>query len=85
MPGRIGDVLSAGCLELIKKGAQLVTEVGDIAFALKDKYPDSVIYHTDADSQYSFAPPDHAKKLDRFFSFFYDINREISSKPSVFR
>ena len=56
IPGRIGDPLSEGCLELIKKGAQLVTDVNDIAFALKEKYPDYVVYHKDADSQYSFAP-----------------------------
>ncbi|MBR0132617.1 MAG: DNA-processing protein DprA [Lachnospiraceae bacterium] len=56
IPGRIGDPLSEGCLELIKKGAQLVTDVNDIAFALKEKYPDYVVYRKDADSQYSFAP-----------------------------
>ena len=58
IPGRLSDPLSEGCLELIKKGAQLVTEVNDIAFALKDKYPDFVIYHKDKDSQYSFLCPD---------------------------
>ena len=56
IPGRIGDPLSEGCLELIKKGAQLVTSVNDIAFALKDKYPDYILYHKDKDAQYSFVP-----------------------------
>ena len=54
IPGRIGDPLSEGCLELIKKGAMLVTNVNDIAFSFKDKYPDFITYMKDEDSQYCF-------------------------------
>lgn len=54
IPGRLTDALSEGCNELIKKGAQLVSSVDDIAFALKDRFPEHIAYYKDRDSQYSF-------------------------------
>lgn len=36
VPGRIGDVLSEGCNELIKQGAFVMTEAGDILQSVKE-------------------------------------------------
>lgn len=63
IPGRIDDPLSEGCLELIKNGAMLVTNPKDIAFSLKDKFPEHITYYIDDNSQYSFEAPD-VKKSD---------------------
>ncbi len=64
VPGRIGDSLSEGCLELIKRGAALVTDVSDIAFALKDKYPEFINYTMDENDQYCFGSAESKKPAE---------------------
>ena len=63
VPGRIGDCLSEGCLELIKQGAGIITDVNDLAGVFKDKYPDYIKYERNNDCNYRFVDKNERDEL----------------------
>lgn len=68
VPGRIGDILSEGCLKLARQGASLILSSNDIAFSLKDKYPEWINYDKDNNGQYSFLANNKSDKIVNFLS-----------------
>lgn len=68
VPGRIGDVMSEGCLKLARQGANLILSSDDIAFSLKDKYPEWINYNKNDDGQYTFITNNKSDKFVNFLS-----------------
>lgn len=54
VPGRIGDVLSEGCLLLAKQGAGILTSVEDVLFYLTEHCQNKIFYEKNKKSQYTF-------------------------------
>lgn len=80
IPGRIGDVLSEGCLCLAKQGAGIALTPEDIILSLKDMFDDYVFYYKDDENQYTYSLKDNKKTNKDAIT--YKNNSLISEKTN---